>query len=181
VKNIEFYSQSAQDPTHVVCWRASYSPAEPGVRVTVLALSALYPEKSREVNAALSSARLHDMAIIIVQEKYSDPSLSLAVISKALHVSEDYLGRVFKRHSGGAFSKYLRGVRIREAARLLEGSDEGVKAVAAMVGYSDPSHFIRYFHQVTGAAPSKFRRSKERAALSGFSNCLEISKPDLAK
>ena len=100
-----------------------------------------------------------------IHEMQSDPLLTLASISDSLHISERHLGRTLRAHTGQTFRQYLRGVRMKQAAALLETSNHGVKTVSAMVGYSDPSHFARYFRQATGRTPAQYKKERHVLAL----------------
>jgi two-component system response regulator YesN len=99
-------------------------------------------------------------------------------MSQILHVSDDYLGRLFRLQTGQSFREFLRDVRLREALRLLQQSDHAIKVISAIIGYSDPSHFIRYFYKLTGSTPAAFRdreRTMKRALLSNSRKTAAVS------
>lgn len=68
----------------------------------------------------------------------------------------------FVRHFERSFERtpmdYLRDVRLRRAAQLLQVSSMPVDNVAARVGYSSRSHFSRAFHGYYGESPADFRK-----------------------
>lgn len=106
---------------------------------------------------AAGGVAIADRAVRIIREQYPDSHLSVGAVGQVLHVSDDYLGRLFRLQTGQSFREFLRDVRLREALDLLQHSDHSIKVISAMVGYSDPSHFIRYFCELTGSTPGAFR------------------------
>lgn len=69
----------------------------------------------------------------------------------------------FAHHFGAAYGRapmaFVQAVRLKAAARMLQGSKLPVKAVAAAVGFASRSHFSRAFAAEFGIDPSAFRRS----------------------
>ncbi len=107
-------------------------------------------------------ANMHQVLCItrmlcIVEERYTDPSLSLKALSVNMNMSERHLGRLFRKSAGQSFRQYLRSLRISEGARLLTASMDDVKMIALVVGYNDPSHFGQDFRLSMGRTPAKFR------------------------
>ena len=68
----------------------------------------------------------------------------------------------FVRHFEKCFHRtpmdYLRDVRLRRAAQLLQVSNIPLDGVAARVGYSSRSHFSKAFSEQFGSSPTEFRR-----------------------
>ena len=68
----------------------------------------------------------------------------------------------FIRHFEKSFERtpmdYLRDVRLRRAAQLLQVSSMPVDSIAAKVGYASRSHFSRAFHDQYGVSPADFRK-----------------------
>jgi len=68
----------------------------------------------------------------------------------------------FVRHFEKSFARtpmdYVRDVRLRRAAQLLQVSMTSIDGVAHKVGYSSRSHFSHAFHEQYGVSPAEFRR-----------------------
>ncbi len=73
--------------------------------------------------------------------------------------------RRFRAATGYSPRDYVQSLRIEEAKQLLEMDDQGVDAVSATVGYSDPRAFRRMFKRMTGLSPAEYRK---RFSSSGF-------------
>ena len=101
-----------------------------------------------------------DQVLRTIRRRYSDPSLSLKVLSPGLNLSERHLGRLFKETLGQSFRHYLRELRIREAAALLANTTEDVKMIAGKVGYSHQNHFGEDFRALMGCSALEFRNQE---------------------
>jgi len=80
--------------------------------------------------------------------------------SQRLGLSQAHLNRLFKREVGTSFRRYLRTLRMKTAAKMLQDQARAIKAIAQEVGYSDVSNFYHDFNAVHGISPKQFRLSK---------------------
>ena len=68
----------------------------------------------------------------------------------------------FVRHFEACFSRtpmdYLRDVRLRRAAQLLQTQALPIDNIASRVGYASRSHFSRSFNEQYGVSPAEFRK-----------------------
>ena len=109
-------------------------------------------------------------------DKHYMEKLSLASISRALHIGRTKLCALAKELSGGqTLSQLIAQRRIDAAKRLLLQSTLPISAVAEEVGISDYNYFTKVFRSVTGTTPSSFRKNartnpENRAQLPGGEN-----------
>ncbi|MCW5897931.1 MAG: helix-turn-helix domain-containing protein [Flavobacteriales bacterium] len=71
---------------------------------------------------------------------------------------ERSFARRFKQATGLTPLAYVHALRLEEARRMLEGSDEPVEAIALEVGYEDAGFFTRMFKRKVGLTPGQYRR-----------------------
>ncbi len=95
---------------------------------------------------------------LFLDQHYMD-KLSLASISKQLHIGRTKLCALAKELSGGETLSWLIAQRrISAAKRLLLQSNMPISAVAEEVGISDYNYFSKVFRSMTGTTPSAFRK-----------------------
>lgn len=86
-------------------------------------------------------------------------------IANTIGLSKRQLERLFQRDTGVSIQQYSRNLRIGFGLWLLENTSRPVTTVALDSGFSDSSHFNRFFRAAYGVVPSEARRNgKGRAA-----------------
>lgn len=95
-------------------------------------------------------------AVAYINLHYAEP-LSLHDMAAHFFVSPGYFSHAFKRITGLPFVKYVNGVRIKEAQRLLRSRDITIAATAEAVGYGGTTHFGRVFKEITGVTPMEYK------------------------
>jgi transcriptional regulator GlxA family with amidase domain len=101
-------------------------------------------------------AELYVHAQVAVERGYRRP-LTLAMLARALAVSPRQLERAYDEIGLTTFAAHLRAVRLRNAAELLAHQPLTVTDVARLVGYRQPSHFVKAFRRRYGTTPGAFR------------------------
>lgn len=96
----------------------------------------------------------------LVQEQYSDLTLSLASVAEALGIHPNYLGKLFKTSINLNFIDYSRSYRVQQSRELLE-RELSVNAVAEQTGFSSPQSFIRVFKASVGCTPGQYRKQNK--------------------
>jgi AraC-like DNA-binding protein/ligand-binding sensor protein len=102
---------------------------------------------------------------LYLDEHYME-KLSLASISREMHIGRTKLCTLAKELSGGKTLSYLIAQRrINAAKRMLMQSNLPISAVAEAVGISDYNYFSKVFRSITGTTPTAFRKdSRSRPA-----------------
>lgn len=103
---------------------------------------------------------IEEIQAFLEENYYCEISLNELAATKYF-MNPNYLSRLFKARTGMGFSKYLLGLRMKKAEKLLENSDRSINEVALMVGYTSPSYFIHNFKKYFGKTPGT-QRSKTK-------------------
>lgn len=74
-------------------------------------------------------------------------------------MSDSAFSRYFKAGSGQTFTDMVRRLRLTQACRLLETTDQPVATIAVAVGYANLSNFNRQFRRAYGLTPREHRRA----------------------
>ncbi len=98
-------------------------------------------------------------ALAFCQERLGDPSIGVKEIAAAAGLSRHHFSRLFEASQGVSPAACLKGLRLKEAARLLQMERLSVKEVADACGFGDSSYFCRVFRECFGISPEGFRRS----------------------
>jgi len=82
---------------------------------------------------------------------------TLSTVASHLHVSANYLSRVFRRETGTTLTSYIQRKRIDHARRLLAEGRESISEIAYRVGYRNYRDFYRNFVKHENASPRAVR------------------------
>ncbi|WP_329407850.1 AraC family transcriptional regulator [Nocardia vinacea] len=133
-----------------------------GIAVDLLSL--VLSDRGDAPGSVAGSARegAYDLARVVVDKKFSDPTLTINQIAHQCGVSRRQLEMVFAEH-GESPAALLRRVRL-EAARSMLAAEESVSVtdIAHAVGFSDVTTFIRAFRRTHRNTPHAWRVSADR-------------------
>ena len=80
-----------------------------------------------------------------------------AKLAQDAGLSLAHFRRLWQRAVGCPPARYVMGLRLALACRLLVSGEQPVHQVAAAAGFSDPLHFSRRFRDHLGESPSQYR------------------------
>lgn len=83
--------------------------------------------------------------------------LSRWQIAEEVHVSEDYLTRVFKKELGVSPWDCLNRYRVAIASDMLRNTGMSINEISQAAGFQDQAYFCRVFKKVRGINPGKLR------------------------
>jgi transcriptional regulator GlxA family with amidase domain len=97
----------------------------------------------------------------LIELMQDDPSrnLTLGEMAQSVNLSPPYFCSLFKTITGTPPGKYLKTLRMQQAATLLTTTFLSVKEIVRRVGCTDDSHFVRDFKRIYGMTPSAYRNS----------------------
>lgn len=91
-----------------------------------------------------------------IEANYTNPELSVSLISEHFSLSPVYMGSAFKKITGQSIVQYITYLRMEKAKQLLNSKEYKVVQVAEMVGYSDVFYFSKKFKKVHGYSPRDY-------------------------
>lgn len=100
---------------------------------------------------------LCDRAVGIIDERFSDESLSLNGVSAELAVSPNYLSALIKKTKKKNFMSLLTEKRMKTAYDMLLCTSMKILEIAEKCGYSDQHYFSYCFKKYYGESPARIR------------------------
>lgn len=94
-------------------------------------------------------------------KSHLEQPLTVAVLASVTGCSPASVHRLFKHHLYTSPNRWITGLRVAEAKRLLRSSSRPIHQIAAQVGIVDPFHFSKLFKRVVGQSPQAFRRQAQ--------------------
>jgi AraC-like DNA-binding protein len=88
--------------------------------------------------------------------------LTVADLSRSMHVSPYHLTRVFRRQTGTGIHEYLNQLRLRAALERIRDGHDDLASLAVEVGFSSHSHLSANFRRAFGDPPSMTRADPPR-------------------
>jgi signal transduction histidine kinase/DNA-binding response OmpR family regulator/streptogramin lyase len=122
-------------------------------------------QKQVEVNPSEISITSVDeqfirQAIETVEEHISNPEFSVEDLSRAMHMSRVALYKKLLALTGKSPLDFIKTIRLKRAAQLLEKSQFNISEIAYEVGFNNPKYFARTFKKEFGLLPSEYANKK---------------------
>lgn len=118
-------------------------------------------QKQLEVNPSEISITSVDeqfirQSIEMVEQHISNPEFSVEDLSRALHMSRVALYKKLLALTGKSPLDFIKTIRLKRAAQLLEKSQYNISEIAYEVGFNNPKYFARTFRKEFGVLPSEY-------------------------
>src|SRR5471030_2208250 len=121
--------------------------------------------KAIMVNYYIKRERMNSSMLLIekakqyIRENYNDYDISVEKLCSNLYVSPTYFSTIFKRETEMNFVSFLTTVRLEQAVKLLNTTDDKTYIIADKVGYQEANYFSYVFKRKFGVSPSKYRKN----------------------
>ena len=93
-----------------------------------------------------------------LEQRYTEP-WTLESLAAFAHLSRTNLLRIFRQATGQSPIRYLIGLRLEAAKKLLRQSELTMTEIAHETGFGDSNYFARKFKESTGRSPTDYRRA----------------------
>lgn len=97
----------------------------------------------------------------IVESNLQNPEFSVKRLAEMLNMSQPTLYRKVKMLTNYTIIELIRGVRLKNAAKLLRTKKYSIQEVSEMVGYNDAPTFRKHFVEFYGTTPSTYANKEE--------------------
>ena len=100
--------------------------------------------------------KLIEKAIKYVEDNMSRTELSVEELSRELGMSRVHLYKKLLQITGKTPIEFIRVIRLKRAAQLLQGSRLPIIEIANRVGFSSSSYFSKCFKEMFGMLPKQY-------------------------
>lgn len=95
-----------------------------------------------------------------VEENLAEPDLDASKLEDALCISKMQLYRKLKTLAGMTPSEFIKRIRLKHAAVLLQNSKLTVSEIFYLTGFNNKSYFFREFKKIYHLAPNDYRQKQ---------------------
>ena len=112
--------------------------------------------KPGEIAATSMDEQFLNRLLDVFENHVAESDFSTDDFAQEIGMSRSSLHRKLQALTNQPTHEFLRTLRIKRAAQLLEKSAGSVTEIAYRVGFNNPSHFAKIFRQHFGLTPSEF-------------------------
>lgn len=105
-----------------------------------------------------------DKLITLIEERISDPQLSVEELGRAIGLSRSSLYKKVKAKTGYVPNEFIRIIRLKNAARMLTTKEYNISEIGYMVGFNSHSYFSKCFFQQFKLTPTEFAEEHKKLA-----------------
>lgn len=109
-----------------------------------------------------SEKRIVSIIQYVQNNIYNPEKIKAGDIAQHFGLSEFYMGRYFKKHTGETLQQYILNYKLRLIEIRLKYSDLRIGEIAFELGFSDESHMVKFFKKAKGISPGEFRKVAKR-------------------
>ena len=113
-----------------------------------------------DVTVTSMDKRFLQKAIDIIEPHIADTDFSADTFSAEMAMHRVHLNRKIKALTGQTTTLFIRSIRLKRAARLLQQKSGNISEIAYDVGFKNPAFFANCFREQFGVSPSKYLRQK---------------------
>lgn len=93
-----------------------------------------------------------------ITSNYSE-EVNLKILADKFYLHPSTISKCFSQYCGQNLNKYINQVRISEATKLLEKTNDSVLLIAQKCGYENETTFSRQFKNTMEISPARYRRA----------------------
>ncbi|TFH50328.1 MAG: hybrid sensor histidine kinase/response regulator [Bacteroidia bacterium] len=124
-------------------------------------------KKIIEINPSAPVIESHDdklmkRLMVVMETNIDNSALTVDELVSGIGIGRSVFFKKLKSITGLAPIEFIREVRVKRAAQLIETGEYTISQVTYMVGCNDPRYFSRIFKQRFGVTPSEYREKYTR-------------------
>lgn len=118
-----------------------------------------------EIKVVSENEKFIQLALNIVEKNMDNTEFSVEEMSRELYISRVSLYKKLFSITSKTPLEFIRSIRLKRAAQLLEQSTMTISEVAYEVGFNNPKYFAKYFKAEFGILPSVYLQNKRASQI----------------
>jgi AraC-like DNA-binding protein len=114
-----------------------------------------------EITVTSVDEKFLQQALELIEKHLDNPNYSVEDFSRDMFMNRVTLYRKIQSLTGKSPLEFIRSIRLKRAAQLLEKSGMAVAQVAYEVGFNNPKLFTKFFKEEFNVTPSQYVSSKK--------------------
>lgn len=114
-----------------------------------------------EITVTSVDEKFLQQALELVEKHMDDPEFSVEDLSRDMFMNRVTLYRKIHSLTGKSPLEFIRSIRLKRAARLLDKSGMSVAEIAYEVGFNSPKIFTKFFKEEFKVTPSQYAANKK--------------------
>ncbi|PRX57597.1 helix-turn-helix domain-containing protein [Flagellimonas meridianipacifica] len=98
-----------------------------------------------------------DIERVLRSGSIGQDDLKVSAFAKAQSLHPAYFSTVIKAKTGYSASHWINKKMIEESKALLKNTSQPIKSIAYQMGYSEPTHFTKFFKKATQMTPRQYK------------------------
>ncbi|EHO12710.1 helix-turn-helix domain-containing protein [Myroides odoratimimus] len=128
---------------------------------SVLILMDQYTSQSTVLAEQYSTSKIERIQNYIHAYIHLPDRLGVKHLSHEFGLSESGFRNYFSTNMGMSLTQYVNGLKIEMIKKRIKHSDHNLSAIALEYGFTDASHFTKYFMKHTALTPLQFKRDNK--------------------
>ncbi|WP_082235338.1 response regulator transcription factor [Halobacillus massiliensis] len=137
------------------------------------ALLKFIPEVNYPYPPSIDVSCDHIQILISHIEKNLQLDLTLESLSELVHLSDQYLSRLFKQEIGCTITQYITARRLDKAKEYLRNQQDNITEISEKCGFTDSNYFARVFKRYEGITPTHYQQQSfvaKKKRMNSFNN-----------
>jgi len=118
-------------------------------------------DKAKMVELKSNDEKFMERVMAVINENMENPLFNVEICGKEVGISRVQLHRKLKEITGMSSGEFIKNIRLRHSASLLQSKKINVSQVAYKVGFTNPALFSIAFKKYYGVSPSEFCKKEE--------------------
>lgn len=110
----------------------------------------------KEITITSLDEKLIQKALECIEKNMDNTEYNVEALSTDMGLERSSLYRKMQAIAGQTPTEFMRSIRLKRAARLLESGQYSVQEISWMVGFNTPRYFSSYFKEMFGMTPSAY-------------------------